>query len=82
MKFEIGQRVRIKPNAYEIPEPEDRETAFFDPEMEEYCGCVGMVEDITEAGFYVIEEIYDWVWNEVWLEPVISEEEIFIGKNA
>lgn len=78
MKFEIGQLVRIKINANEIEEPErEEDKAGRDFPMEAYLGRVCRIKSYW-FDFYSLDVDEDYVWNEVWLEPVIDEKDIFL----
>lgn len=78
MKYKIGQLVRIKSNANEIEEPEcEADKAGWDYPMENYLGCVCRIKSYWR-NFYSLDVDEDYVWNEVWLEPVIDEKDIFV----
>lgn len=77
MKFEIGQRVRIKPNAYEIPESHEHHVGF-NHYMRKWCGSIVTISRKRDSGYSYLVYENSWSWNEVWLEPLIEERDIFI----
>lgn len=78
MKLQVGDRVRIKDNAYEI---KDDNVCFAD-EMKIFCGqehkikAVGRyyykLEDVTWQGYPYINNDGHWIWAEDWVEYVDS----------
>ena len=74
MKYQIGEKVRIKKNAKDMI----TDVLFISPEMDVYCGNIYEVKD-SISGMYKLEGVtaYDstinndgyWWWAEDWLEP-------------
>lgn len=74
MKYNVGDRVRIKENAWAIDHP----TTAFAREMREFCGNEYTVRKITTDNCYKLEEVRAdsngingdgyWKWVEEWIE--------------
>lgn len=76
--FVVGQKVRIKIDAYNIPEPPHEHHVGFSSCMLNWCGSIVTISREHYGGnvYRVCENI--WLWNKIWLEPLIEERDIFI----
>ena len=89
--FEVGEKVKIKDNAYEI----DGRGLGFASEMKKYCGGEYVIRAVDIGHFYKLENVFAdekdldgylmngdgyWLWCDAWLEeakPVnISNDEL------
>ena len=82
MSFEVGDVVKIKDNAWALVH---RFLAFADP-MYEFLGRIFTIREITEDGYYKLEDVKSddiylnddgyWEWAEEWLEENAETEDV------
>lgn len=75
--FVVGQKVRIKIDAYNIPEPYEHHVGF-NYHMRKWCGSIVTISRKLNSGYSYCVYENTWSWNKVWLEPLIEESDIFI----
>lgn len=72
MKFKIGQKVRIKPFAKikkTLDAMNETGSIYFNGEMEEFCGRVVTLKELSCKHGFSCHEI-PWCWHSEWLEPL------------
>lgn len=82
--FEVGQRVRIKDNFYEIKFPTENgvyRTPGYNSFMKKYAGKEAVISrrDRDVFTWYYLTDAGGWIYDERWLEPV---EEITIEEDS
>lgn len=73
MKYQVGEKVRIKENAKDIRTG----LYFISPDMDKFCGNVYEIKSRNKEYYRLVnvtnEDNYHWWWDEIWLEPVTDD---------